>query len=380
MVSSQITHLYIFMEFAPLSSWFPNNPNWNTDKKPLFIAGPCSAETPEQLMETCQDIAKDNRVQVLRAGIWKPRTRPNQFEGVGKIGLEWLLDVKKATGKLITTEVAKPEHVEEALKHGVDILWIGARSVVNPFTMQEIADSLKGIDVPVIVKNPINPDVALWMGGIERIYQSGITKMAALHRGFSSYGNTKYRNEPMWQLAIEIKSKLPSLPLLCDPSHIGGKRELIYPLSQKAMDLNYEGLMIETHRSPDDAWSDASQQVTPQRLAEILDKLVIRTGNLETLEKAGLSDKLQELRNQIDKIDREVVENFVARLELVKQIGDYKRENNLPVFQLDRWQKVFESRPEWAETMDINPDFVSAVFKLIHDESIRIQTERKEDF
>ncbi len=377
---SQITHLYIFMEFAPLSSWFPNNPNWNTANHPLFIAGPCSAETPEQLMETCQDIAKDDRVQVLRAGIWKPRTRPNQFEGVGKIGLEWLSDVKKATGKLITTEVAKPEHVEEALKHGVDILWIGARSVVNPFTMQEIADSLKGIDVPVIVKNPINPDVALWMGGIERIYQAGITKMAALHRGFSSYGNTKYRNEPMWQLAIEIKSKLPSLPLLCDPSHIGGKRELIYPLSQKAMDLNYEGLMIETHRSPDDAWSDASQQVTPKKLAEILDKLIIRTGSLETLEKAGLSDKLQELRNQIDKIDREVVENFVARLELVKQIGDYKRENNLPVFQLDRWQKVFESRPEWAETMDINPDFVSAIFKLIHDESIRIQTERKEDF
>ena len=368
------------MEFAPLSSWFPNNPQWNTDKKPLFIAGPCSAETPEQLMETCQDIAKDDRVQVLRAGIWKPRTRPGSFEGVGKIGLEWLLDVKKETGKLITTEVAKPEHVEEALKHEVDILWIGARSVVNPFTMQEIADSLKGIDVPVIVKNPINPDVALWMGGIERIYQAGINKMAALHRGFSSYGNTKYRNEPMWQLAIEIKSKLPSLPLLCDPSHIGGKRELIYPLSQKALDLNYEGVMIETHRSPDEAWSDASQQVTPQRLAEILDKLVIRTGSLETLKQAGLSDKLQDLRNQIDKIDREVVENFVARLELVKQIGDYKRENNLPVFQLDRWQKVFESRPEWAETMDINPDFVSAVFKLIHDESIRIQTERKEDF
>ncbi len=353
------------MEISALDTWGV------IKNQPFVIAGPCSAETEEQLFTTCQEIVKTQEVDVLRAGIWKPRTRPGTFEGVGEEGLKWFQAIKKELGKPITTEVANPDHVELALKYDVDILWLGARSTVNPFTVQEIADALKGVDVPVIVKNPINPDLALWMGALERISNAGITKLAALHRGFSTFEKSKYRNIPMWQIPIELKSKLPDLPLLCDPSHIAGTRDLIYAVSQKALDLNYDGLMIETHYNPDEAWSDASQQVTPSRLDEIVHELRIR--------KAGFEDpdavtQIQELREKIDRIDRELVEQLAMRMEVVRKLGDHKHEKNVAAFQVDRWLEVFQTRPEWGQKMNLNRDFIANIFKFIHDESIRVQT------
>jgi len=311
----------------------------NEKRKPVVIAGPCSAETEEQLYETCKQILANNAgdVDIFRAGIWKPRTRPNSFEGVGEIGLKWFSEVKKQLGITIATEVATPQHVELALKYGVDILWIGARSTVNPFTVQDIADVLKGVDIPVIIKNPINPDVALWLGAIERISNAGVTKIAAMHRGFSTFEKTKYRNSPMWQLAIELKSKLPELPIFFDPSHVGGKRELIEPLSQKALDLNYDGLMIESHITPDTAWSDAEQQVTPLRLGEILDAIKIRSTSIDDQD---FLTHLEELRIKIDRVDKEMIEMLANRMKLVEQIGDYKKANGVAVFQFERWIQV----------------------------------------
>ena len=337
---------------------------------PIAIAGPCSAETEEQLLETCRKI-KELDITMLRAGIWKPRTRPGTFEGVGEEGLKWFQQVKKELDMPITTEVANPQHVELALKYDVDVLWIGARSTVNPFTVQEIADSLKGVDIPVIIKNPINPDLALWMGAIERIYNSGIRQIAALHRGFSSFEKTKYRNIPMWQIPISLKSKMPSLPLLCDPSHIGGTRDLIQPISQKALDLNYDGLMIETHYNPDEAWSDAKQQVTPERLGEILDSIQIRK---PVSDDPMFNNQLEVLRSQIDNVDREIIECLAARMNLVGKIGDYKKDNNVTAFQAERWVKVFQTRPEWGEQLSLHKPFIEQLLKLIHDESIRVQT------
>lgn len=337
---------------------------------PIAIAGPCSAETEEQLLETCREIKKLD-ITMLRAGIWKPRTRPNTFEGVGEEGLKWFQQVKKELDMPITTEVANPKHVELALKYDVDVLWIGARSTVNPFTIQEIADSLKGVDIPVIVKNPINPDLALWMGAIERFYFAGLRQIAALHRGFSSFEKTKYRNVPMWQIPISLKSKLPSLPVLCDPSHIAGNRELIQPISQKAIDLNYDGLMIETHYNPDEAWSDAKQQVTPERLGEILNAIKIRKPQSDD---PVFNNQLDTLRQQIDNVDREILEALAARVHLVNKIGDYKKDNNVTAFQAERWIKVFQTRPEWGEALKLHKPFVESLLKLIHDESIRIQT------
>lgn len=359
------------MNISTLESWIGKT-NTNSEKKPVVIAGPCSAETEEQLLNTCKALT-DAGVDILRAGIWKPRTRPNSFEGVGEIGLKWFKEVKKEVGLPTATEVANAQHVELALKHEVDVLWIGARSTVNPFTVQEIADALKGVDIPVIVKNPINPDLSLWLGGIERIANAGITKIAALHRGFSSFEKTKYRNVPMWQIAIELKSTLPNLPIFCDPSHIGGKRDLIFQIAQRALDLNYDGLMIETHIDPDNAWSDASQQVTPVRLSEILSELKIK---LPTTEDKEFNTQLDDLRQKIDMIDREILEILAARMALVEKIGDYKKENNITVFQVDRWIKVFQTRPEWGEKMKLHKDFTAQLFKLIHDESIKIQASR----
>ncbi|MEM6298088.1 MAG: chorismate mutase [Bacteroidota bacterium] len=344
--------------------------NWRNDGKPFLVAGPCSAETEEQLLETCKQLVDNDKVDVFRAGIWKPRTRPNSFEGVGEIGLEWFRNVKKELGKPITTEVATAEHVELALKYDVDILWIGARSSTNPFTVQEIADALQGVDVPVIVKNPINPDLALWMGALERINLAGITKLAALHRGFSSLEEKKYRNSPMWQIPIELKKRLPELPLFCDPSHIGGKRELIFPISQKALNLNFDGLMIETHRDPEVAWSDARQQVTPDSLAEIITELQLRKPSIE-----DEGNRLEDLRRQIDQIDREIVEVLTNRMAVVEQIGRYKKEKNVAIFQRDRWQKISDSRNEWGEKMGMGEGFLDSIYKLIHDESIRKQNQ-----
>ncbi len=344
--------------------------NWRNDGKPFLVAGPCSAETEEQLLETCKQLVNNDKVDVFRAGIWKPRTRPNSFEGVGEIGLEWFRNVKKELGKPITTEVATAEHVELALKYDVDILWIGARSATNPFTVQEIADALQGVDVPVIVKNPINPDLALWMGALERINLAGVTKLAALHRGFSSLEEKKYRNSPMWQIPIELKKRLPELPLFCDPSHIGGKRELIFPISQKALNLNFDGLMIETHRDPEVAWSDARQQVTPDSLSKIITELQLRKPSIE-----DEGNRLEDLRRQIDRIDREIVEVLTNRMAVVEQIGRYKKEKNVAIFQRDRWQKISDTRNKWGENMGMSEGFLESIYKLIHDESIRKQNQ-----
>jgi chorismate mutase len=356
------------LQFKPLSSWI------KYDQKPLVIAGPCSAESEEQLLNTAIALKKLN-VDALRAGIWKPRTRPNSFEGHGMKALPWIQTVKKEVGLPFAVEIATPQHVDEALKHGVDILWIGARSTVNPFNVQEIADALRGVKVPVLIKNPINPELALWIGAIERIYNAGVENIAAIHRGFSTFQKEKYRNIPLWQIPIELKTIFPDLPIICDPSHIGGKRDLIYDLSQKALDLNYDGLMIETHLDPDNAMSDAAQQVTPERLGEILSDLKIRQA---TSDNALFINKLEEIRGKIDRVDHELIEVLAARMSLVEKLGEYKKENNVAIFQVERWNEVFKSRPEWAARMNVHEDFIAELFKLIHLESIRKQTEVSE--
>ncbi len=353
-------------DILPLKEW-----EIVTKGTPIAIAGPCSAETEEQLLGTCREISQHIDVTMFRAGIWKPRTRPGSFEGIGEEGLKWIKTAKEELKKPFTVEVANAQHVELALKYGVDVLWIGARSTVNPFTVQEIADALQGVNVPVIIKNPINPDLALWIGAIERIYNAGIRQIAALHRGFSSHEKSKYRNLPMWQMPISLKSQLPNLAMLCDPSHIGGTRDLIFPISQKAIDLNYDGLMIETHHNPDEAWSDAKQQVTPARLAEILNSVKIRSTSSDDEE---FNNHLTQLREKIDRVDKELLEILATRMGYVEQIGEYKRENNVTAFQASRWIDVFQSRPEWAKQLGLNRHFTEHLFKLIHDESIRHQT------
>jgi chorismate mutase len=341
----------------------------NAFKKPLMIAGPCSAETEEQLLETAIRI-KDVGVNIIRAGIWKPRTRPNNFEGIGEEALRWIQRVKKETGLMFAVEVATPKHVYEAIKHNVDILWIGARSTTNPFTVQEIAEALRGADMPVFVKNPINPDLALWLGAIERLTNVGLTKIGAIHRGFSSFKQTKYRNMPMWQIPLELKRKLSNIPLICDPSHIGGNRELIFDLCQNAMDLDYDGLIIETHRDPENAWSDAAQQVTPETLGSILKNLKYRT---PTSKDKDFITVLSELREQVDQLDKELFDIIAQRMDIVEKMGLYKKQNNVTVFQKSRWQEMSESRSKWAEQLGLNPEFMWDLFKLIHDASIRRQ-------
>lgn len=338
-------------------------------KKHVVIAGPCSAETEEQLLETSQSI-KELGVGIIRAGIWKPRTRPNLFEGIGENALRWIQNVKKETGLKFAVEVATPKHVYEAIKHNIDMLWIGARSTTNPFTVQEIAEALRGSNVPVLVKNPINPDLALWLGAIERISNVGITKIGAIHRGFSSFKQTKYRNLPVWQIPLELKRQLPDMPLFCDPSHIGGKRELIFDISQNAMDLDYDGLIIETHRDPENAWSDAAQQITPETLGSIIKNLKYRN---PTSKDRDFISVLGELREQIDHVDRELFEILSQRMEIVEKMGLYKKKNNVTVFQKNRWQEISETRTKWAEELGLSPEFMWDLFKLIHDASIRRQ-------
>lgn len=343
---------------------------------PFLIAGPCSAETPEQLHETAAQILQYYpQIRYLRAGIWKPRTRPGSFEGVGAEGLQWLAEVGKALGVQVITEVAKAEHVEAALKAGIDALWVGARSSTNPFTVQEIADALQGVDVPVFVKNPINPDVKLWAGAIERLQGAGLTELGAIHRGFSMYGSAYYRNEPLWHIPLEIKRLFPGLPLLCDPSHITGKRENVARVSQKAMDLAYDGLMIETHRDPENAWSDARQQLTPQALGEFLNELRLPE---KTAKDPAFVEEIEELRQEIDQADRQLLAALAARMRIVDRLGDYKEKQNIAVFQLPRWQEIMTTRPEWAEEMQISPKLAQALFRFVHDESIRLQTQKRE--
>lgn len=336
-------------------------------KRPVVIAGPCSAETEEQVMETAKDLAK-NGVRIFRAGIWKPRTKPGGFEGVGSVGLTWLQEVKKETGMLVATEVANKQHVEEALNAGVDVLWIGARTSANPFAMQEIADSLVGADVPVLVKNPVNPDLELWIGAMQRIYNAGIRQIGAIHRGFSAYGKHLYRNMPQWHIPIELRRRMPELTLICDPSHIGGKRELVAPLSQQAMDMGFDGLIVESHCDPDSAWSDKSQQVTPEVLNFIINMLVVRDTTQTT-------ESLTLLRQQIDQIDNDLLESLSKRMRISREIGQYKKEHSMPVVQTGRYDDILNSRAAAAEELGMNGDFMKTVYQAIHEESVRQQIE-----
>ncbi len=336
-------------------------------KRPLIIAGPCSAETEEQVMETARSLAARG-VKIFRAGIWKPRTKPGGFEGVGTEGLVWLKRVKAELGMYTTVEVATAQHVREALAHDVDILWIGARTSANPFAMQELADSLEGMDIPVLIKNPVNPDLDLWIGAIQRIYNAGIRRIGAIHRGFSSFDKKIYRNLPQWHIPIELHRQIPNLPIICDPSHIGGKRELIASISQQAMDLNFDGLIVESHCNPDKAWSDAAQQVTPEVLDFILNTLVIRDITQTT-------ESLTALRRQIDELDNSLLELLARRMRVSREIGTYKKEHNMPVLQAQRYDEILQNRISQAQQLDMDAEFMKTVLVAIHEESVRQQME-----
>jgi len=339
---------------------------------PTLIAGPCSAETEAQVLETARALALIPEVKVFRAGIWKPRTRPGAFEGMGEVALKWLQKVKAETGLLTAVEAGNPEHVEELLKHGIDIIWIGARTTVNPFAVQEIADAVKGNNVHVWVKNPINPDLKLWMGAIERIEKAGIENVVAIHRGFQVYENSVYRYPPKWDIPISLMSERPDLKIVCDPSHITGKRDMLLSVSQKAMDLGFDGLMIETHPNPDQAWSDAAQQITPQTLQQLLAQLQIRDRNIEGV---GFTNELESLRNMVDSLDEELLEIIAKRMDLIAKIGSYKKQHNITVFQPERWLEIKKSRANFGENLKLNPEFVLNILTEIHNESIRFQTE-----
>ncbi|MGN0069546.1 MAG: chorismate mutase [Prevotella sp.] len=337
------------------------------NQRPFVIAGPCSAETEEQVMCTARQLASRG-CHIFRAGVWKPRTKPGGFEGNGEKALPWLVQVKQETGMLVATEVATPEHVELALKYGVDVLWIGARTSANPFAMQALADALKGADVPVLVKNPVNPDLELWIGALERINQAGVKRLAAIHRGFSSYDKKIYRNLPMWQIPIELRRRIPSLPIICDPSHIGGSRELVAPLSQQAMDLGFDGLIVESHCSPDEAWSDAKQQVKPDVLDYILGLLVIRDQKMST-------EGIHELRKQIDDLDNQLMELLAKRMRVCREIGQYKKEHNMTVLQTERYNEILDKRGAQGALCGMDAAFVKSVFEEVHEESVRQQME-----
>lgn len=354
------------LDIQPISHWLPNIDN------PLLISGPCSLESEEQTMATARELAKDKRVFVYRGGIWKPRTRPGSFEGMGSIALEWLKRAKEETGLLIGTEVANAQHVEECLKAGVDVMWIGARSTASPFVVQEIADVLKGTDQIVMVKNPVNPDVQLWIGALERLNQAGLKNLVAIHRGFTPFGESKYRNYPSWKTVIELRQLMPNLPIICDPSHISGKREYLFEISQKAFDLGLDGLMLESHIDPSCALSDKDQQVTPFELGKILDKLVIRyTSSNDPL----FENMLDTLRSRIDGIDHEIIEILASRMEIVKQIANFKKQNKVTALQINRWTQLLEDRIATAHKLNLDETFIKIIFQLIHEDSVRQQTE-----
>ena len=336
---------------------------------PIVIAGPCSAETEEQVLKIAHQL-KDTDVNVLRAGIWKPRTRPGNFEGVGALGLKWLQKAKEETGMLTTTEVANPNHVELALKHDIDILWIGARTTVSPFIIQEIADALKGTDKIVLVKNPVNPDLSLWLGAVERFYTNDIKNLGVIHRGFSTYEKTRYRNNPEWQIPIDLQTKFPDLPLILDPSHIAGNRTSIFDLCQTALDLNYDGLMVETHHDPDNAWSDAAQQITPATLVQFMKDLRIRK---EVSESEEFQAKLKNLRAMIDIADTQILEVLSRRMKISDEIGKAKKEQNVAILQNQRWSEILGKMTSEGQENGLSEEFILRIFKAIHQESINHQ-------
>lgn len=337
--------------------------------RPIVIAGPCSAESREQVMQTATELAEKG-IKIFRAGIWKPRTKPGGFEGIGAVGLPWLKEVKEKTGMMVATEVATPAHVLEAIKAGIDLLWIGARTAANPFAMQELADALKGVDIPILLKNPVNPDLELWIGGLERLYNAGLTNLGVIHRGFSSYDKKIYRNAPLWHIPIELKRRYPEIIIICDPSHIGGARELVAPIAQQAMDLNFDGLIIESHCNPDCALSDAKQQLTPAVLDYTLNMLVIRD-NVQTTE------NLSVLRKQIDELDEQLLTLLAKRMRISQEIGTYKLEHNMPVLQSGRYDQLLKSRQDMGSKLNLSGEFVDSIVKAIHEESVRVQLDLK---
>ena len=339
-------------------------------KRPLIISGPCSAETEQQVLETALRLHKTGKIDMLRAGIWKPRTRPGSFEGIGTKGLPWLQKAKELTGLPVTVEVATGKQVEDALHFDVDVLWIGARTTVNPFSVQEVADALRGVDIPVLVKNPINPDLELWSGGIERLQKVGLNQVGMIHRGFSSYGNTEFRNAPMWHLPIEMKRRFPDMPLICDPSHICGNRHMLQSVAQKSIDLDFDGVMVESHVDPDNAWSDAKQQVTPERLAEILDGLVWRKENTDETE---FVTALAKLREQINHLDDELMTILSQRMKIADKIGQYKKDNNITILQTNRWNEILEKAFVKGDKLGLSKEFITKYFDAIHLESINRQ-------
>lgn len=347
---------------------------WN--KRPLIISGPCSAETEEQVIETAERLAKTGKVDMLRAGIWKPRTKPGMFEGIGAKGLPWLQKAKKLTGLPTTVEVATGKQVEDALTFDVDVLWIGARTTVNPFSVQEVADALRGVDVPVLIKNPINPDLELWQGAVERVSRAGIKQVGLIHRGFSSYGNTEFRNAPMWHLAIEMKRRMPGMPIINDPSHICGRRDILQATAQKAIDLDFDGLMIESHIDPDNAWSDAKQQITPERLAEMLSAISWRK---EDVSSESYHAALDKLREQINHIDDELMQLISQRMSIAEKIGEYKRNNNVTILQATRWNEVLEKALLKAGKVGLSDEFITRYMDAIHMESINRQNKIMND-
>lgn len=349
--------------------------DWFSDfesEKTFLITGPCSAESENQVFDTAKAIRTFRRSFIFRAGIWKPRTRPNSFEGVGDKGLEWLKKLKNEYNIKSAVEVANPLHVEKCLKNNIDLLWIGARTVSNPFSVQEIADSLKGVNIPVLVKNPVNPDLELWIGAIERLYNNGINKIGAIHRGFYPFEKTIYRNIPKWELAIDLKIKLPNISIVCDPSHIAGNPDLIFDISQKSLDLNYDGLMIESHIEPKIALSDKFQQITPLELKLILDKLVYRSSKIID---GKFADLLNDYRNQIDSIDFQLIELMIKRMNIVDNIGEYKAKNNISIFQIRRWEDIIKTRSEFGMKNGLSHEFISKLLELVHKESISRQNQ-----
>ncbi|MFI3315402.1 MAG: chorismate mutase [Rikenellaceae bacterium] len=340
-------------------------------KKPLIISGPCSAETQEQLMTTCGMLAESGVVDVLRAGIWKPRTRPGTFEGNGEEGLKWFAEVKKATNLPIATEVASAAHVELALKYGVDLLWIGARTTVNPFSVQDVADALRGVDIPVLIKNPMHPDIELWQGAVQRISAVGVKEVGLIHRGFSSYyNNSKYRNNPQWHIAIEMRRRMGELPMICDPSHICGNREFLYEVSQRSADMNFDGLIVESHINPAEAWSDASQQLTPSALVELVKSIVWRA---ESGDNADYTEALRSFREQIDNFDAELLELISKRMTIATKIGEVKKANNVAILQTGRWGEILDNVKVQAKKMNLSDELVIKILDAIHVESINIQ-------